>query len=200
MKKTVIIAASVLLIAAGTGTYLLTKSDNKANAPSQEQASNNSSPSNPVANPDKKNSPVADKKVCDIFTSEDAKKILGESAKPTDSNNDKPKDVNHVLISTCTYQLDAGAGITGKSASLLARTAKDAEGSANDKAQFSSQRPSNAQEVKGYGDAAYWNVDFAELNILKGNVWYIITNGPPRAPERTLAEAITMADLIKTRL
>ncbi len=120
------------------------------------------------------------------------KRFWGAGAKPANSNSEVPKDADHVIISTCTYQL--GEGTAGKAASLLARTAKDAEGSANDKAQFSSQRPSNAQEVNGYGDVAYWNVDFAELNILKGNVWYVITNGPPRAPERTLAVAIKMAE------
>lgn len=79
------------------------------------------------------------------------------------------------------------------------RSAKDSAGAASNKSVFTSAgMPSGAQVVQGYGDNAYWDPSLYQLNILKGNNWYILTNYTGTAPANgtatlAMAEQLTQA-------
>lgn len=194
-KKVLLVAAIILALGGSAGAYYGLQKDDTKNEPTPaattpEQTSQSSTgPSNTPA-------PGKPSKACDILTPEVATSVLGAGAKASDSNNEAPKDADHTIITTCTYSSLDGT----KSASLLMRVAKDAEGSAHDKEQFGIYKPANAETVDGYGDSAYWDANFRQLNILKGTTWYIITNGPTEVSSRTLEQAKQLGSQILTKL
>ncbi len=191
MKKILLIAALVLAISGSAGAYFLTREDNKKPPASTSSTSSpQTSPTNtPPATPEV---PQAEKTVCGILTQDVADIYMEGGAIASDSNKEAPRDSNNVIISTCTYNSADGT----KTASLLMRVAKNAEGSAHDKEQFGPNKPSTAQTLSGYGDSAYWDADFKQLNILKGTTWYIITAGPNQVSSRTVDQARLLADLL----
>jgi hypothetical protein len=183
----------LLLVLAGGGFYFANKSQ-KVTDPSQPGTSgtSRSSEANP-APPSPTNTPVD---ACEKFTLEDARQVIGDSAQVVNSEDTAPRETNDIKITICTYRAAPGL----KSASLLVRVAKTTEGSSQDEAQFGPNRPVNAVNVPDLGDSAYWNSDFAELHILKGTTWYVITAGPPSATERKMEDAVNMAKLLNNKL
>lgn len=59
---------------------------------------------------------------------------------------------------------------------ILVRVAITSAGAKTNKDQFGDLRPKGVQDVSGLGDSAYYNVEFGQLNVLKGGNWYIITS------------------------
>jgi hypothetical protein len=59
---------------------------------------------------------------------------------------------------------------------ILVRSPKTQKGADENKDQFTSNKPPDVQDVEGYGDSAYWNPSFGQLNVLKGDTWYILSN------------------------
>lgn len=141
------------------------------------------------------------KSACQIFTLADAKKVLGPGAKggpPVSSNSSKD-----LAVSACTYTSGASgnapmAGI--KNASLLVQTPKNDQGIKANQKQFGTDKPADAVDVSGYGQQAYWDPQYGQLNILKNNKWYIVSNGPVTPADRTLDQAKNMADLLINKL
>jgi hypothetical protein len=137
------------------------------------------------------------KQACKIFTLSEAKQVLGDSAKGGESSGSTSSD--DLAVSTCAY-IQASSDNTpiasSKSASLLVRAPKTGTGSASNQNQFKRLLPADAQTVAGYGQAAYWDPQFGQLNILKGNTWYVISSGPITPDSRTLDEAKQLADLL----
>ena len=135
------------------------------------------------------------KKACDILTLEDAKKLFDtDNATITPEDNTK-QESGDIGVSSCTY-IDKSM----KTATILVRSAKTPAGQASNSEQFTQKRPINTQDVTGYGERAYWNIQLAQLNILKGNTWYILSYGPPSISQRTLGETDKLAQVITRKL
>lgn len=141
------------------------------------------------------------KNACTIFTLADAKQLLGATAKG--GTNPVYTSSADFDISTCTYTQDQGANapVSGKkSATLLVQAPKTEIGVASNQKEFGPFKPNGVQEVSGYGDQAYWDIEHGQLNVLKNNVWYILSYGPNTPSERTLDQAKQLADLIINKM
>jgi hypothetical protein len=141
------------------------------------------------------------RKACGIFTLADAKQILGDSAKG--GENGTPTSSGDLEVSTCSYTQDAGnnAPVSGsKSATLLVRAPKTGVGTTSNQNQFGYLKPAGSQPVTDYGDSAYWDPQYGQLNILKHNSWYVLSNGPITPSERTLDQAKALADILISKM
>lgn len=137
------------------------------------------------------------KKACSIFSLADANQVLNNAARggvsPPESSSDD------LAVSECVYAQSAGPNApvsSTKTAILLVRAPKTPAGIQSNTAQFHDLRPSGMQDISGYGDSAYWDVEHGQLNILKHDTWYILTNGPITPSSRTLDMAKQLADLL----
>jgi len=193
-KKILLVLVLVLAICGSAGAYYSLKRTNKDN--SAQVSTTAGANTKPIAAEPETRPTSKPEKACDILTQDIADKVVGKPTKADASNADAPKDVDHLVISSCTFKSVDGTSTT----TLLWRAAKDTEGSAHDKEQFGPNKPLNAESVTGYGDTAYWDADFKQLNILKGPNWYILTAGPTEPANRNLDQAKQFADLIKPKL
>lgn len=188
MRRWLAILIALVLVAA-TAVAIFIAKDSKKNTDKKSTASN-------VSSQDKSKA-VSVKTACKIFTLSDAKKLLGDTAKGGQSS--VTTSSNDVDVSTCTYTEDSGNNApvsTHQSATLLARIGRTPKGIASNQSQFGPLKPAGAQDVIGYGDMAFWDVEHGQLNILKNNNWYILSNGPITPADRTLDEAKQLADIL----
>ncbi len=192
MKK---IIPLIIVLVVAAGTFLLFSMDNS------KDSSTSGTESQETSNAGKSFNPPA---ACDVFTLEEAKKVLGETAEVPDTVVPPTASSDDISVSQCIYQTPADtlAAIRAqKQASVLVRGAKTETGADSNKDYFSgSTRPAEAEDVSGYGDAATWNAQFGQLNILKNNNWYILQTGSSTPAERTLEQAKSMADAIISKL
>ncbi len=139
--------------------------------------------------------PTQKKQACAVLTQEIAKSVLGsvgeETPPPPENSNDD------VSVTSCV-RANAVTGLDRPmSVSLLMRVAKSVTGAkANESVFQAGGLPSGAMEVSGYGDAAFWNPTFGQLNILKGGNWYIVSSGPIDPKKHTLEGTKPLADAI----
>jgi hypothetical protein len=139
-------------------------------------------------------------RACTAFTLADAKQLLGSSASGGRSNSDtSSKDL---AVSICVYNPNNGtaAAASVKTASLLVRSPSTEAGAKSNQQQFSNLKPVDSQDVAGYGQDAYWDPQYGQLNILKNNTWYILTYGSPIPADRTLDQTKQMADIIIAKI
>lgn len=105
------------------------------------------------------------KQACQIFTPEIAKKYLGEVKEPTVNNGP--------ITSNCTY---ASSGDKFGAITLLVKHSSVTEqaGAITASKDLSGVDP---VMVEGLGDKAYWaGGKLNQLNVFKGNDWYIISS------------------------
>ena len=159
----------VLVVAAIAAIFIAMGNSNK----SQNDKTSQSSSQKPASSPT-----FTKREACKIFTLADAKQVLGDNVKggsnPVDSSSDD------LSVSTCTYTQDTGSNVpvsSSKSATLLVRSPKTGAGITSNQNQFGYLKPADSQHVAGYGDNAYWDQQYGQLNILKHNTWYIVSNG-----------------------
>ena len=141
------------------------------------------------------------KQACLVFSLNDAKQVLGDSVTGGETGASASSD--DLEVSTCSYTQSAGAGINSsaaKSASLLVRAPRTAEGVASNQTQFGRLKPTGVQDVSGYGDLAYWSPDYGQLNILKNNTWYVVSYGPITPSARTLEQTKQLADILINKM
>ncbi len=181
--KTLVPLIAVIVIAGGTVACSGAKTDDDKTAATNSQS-------------DASGKSGAVKKACDILTLDEATKVLGAGAKGGSSNTDAPTESEHLTVSTCTYDNNDDS----KTATILVRAAKSSKGIESNQRAFGSDKPADAQDVAGYGDKAFWSPQFGQLNVLKNNNWYIISNGPLNPAGNTLNEAKQLADLIISKL
>ncbi|RTK95116.1 hypothetical protein EKI60_01525 [Candidatus Saccharibacteria bacterium] len=136
---------------------------------------------------------------CDVLTQQIADSLLGGASEQEYVPNSSANDT--LSVSNCTYTLNTNTELPIspakiKTAQLYVRAAKSVEGIASNKEQFDTKRPAGAQVVTGYGQAAYWERTTGQLNILKNNNWYIITNGSSAIDTRRVEDATKLADQI----
>lgn len=184
MKKLIPVLAVVVLVGGAVTGYVLTKKGTTLVAEKPSVAS-----STTEAGDYKK------VEACTAFTQADAEALLGAGAKKGDAlgGDTSSDDIN---VSICTYSQSA----TTKTASLLARSAKTAAGATSNHGQFTTQLPAAAQTVTGFGDAAYWDPTYGQLNILAHNNWYILSSGGLRPADKSLDDAKALATRIMPRL
>jgi hypothetical protein len=141
---------------------------------------------------------------CQVFTLQDAKKIIGDTAKKSSGTSAKAstKDIN---VSTCLYGQDSSTMPINKAqnlktATVLARSPKTSTGKQANQDQFGKSKPAGVQDVSGYGDKAFWNPQVGQLNILKGDSWLILSTGSFTPSSHVLGDTQKMADLIVPKL
>lgn len=178
MKKVILIVVALLAVGGGAA-FLLTR-DKKNDSGASNSGTSASSGSYKIM------------KACDAFTLEDAKVVLGADAQTGISSPDNSTD--DLNVSTCTFTNPANAGAT-----LLARSAKTKTGADSNAKQFATL-PEGATAVTGYGDKAYYEPTYGQLNILKNSNWYILSNGGIRPTDKTIELAKKMADQIISKL
>lgn len=132
-------------------------------------------------------------KACDILTAGLAQKI--DAGLTANESPDSGASSDAISVSNCNYYSVS----TRVSVGLLVRAAKSDIGAKSNSDQFVTLPP-GSEPVEGYGDRAYWDPSFGQLNILKNNNWYILSSGPVVAKDRTLADTKKLADLIADKL
>ena len=115
---------------------------------------------------------------CALLTKDDAEAILGGNVNAPTTNN---AEQGGTVVSQCHYSSIAGG--TVKQVGVLARQSPTADEARQtfQRAQGASKDLSGteAQKIAGLGDDAYWTGGkLAQLNVLKDNVWLIVTANP----------------------
>ena len=129
---------------------------------------------------------------CGLLTKADAESFLGESVgQPTTSRTEAMGNI----VTQCRY-----SSTSGKRVGLLARQAPTSEQAAKvfQQARAASNEISGAapQVIFELGDDAYWTGGgLKQLNVLKSDVWFIITTNPgngidPLDASKTVARKI----------
>ncbi len=192
MKKGYIFGLVALVLAGAGVFYVLTNQNSNANT------------TNSTDTTQKPTTFTTDAKdACSVFTKEDAIQLLGSVG--SDDMQTPGVENETVAVSTCTYMentdsMPVNQIKNAKQASLLVRAAKSSEQAEANKATFGDKKPAAAEDVSGYGDKAFWDSNTKQLNVLKGNNWYIITNGTATLTTNTLEETKKLADLLKDKL
>ncbi len=182
MKKFMPVVIAVLVIAAAAGAFVLTRKDNKL-VSSNESTKKTTSSSYKVVN------------ACTVVTQAVADAVLGAGAKTSDTTaGDTSSD--DIVVSTCSYSQSSSI----KTMTLLARSAKTSDGASSNADQFTTGLPATAEKITGYGDSAYWDPTYGQLNILKHNNWYILSVGGLKPSDKSLADAKTFATQIDAKL
>ena len=182
MKRVWIYFIAVVLVAAAVAGGLIARENSQDHTDKTKTSSQANSSSQPFKA----------KPACTIFTLADAKQVLGAGAKGGDNaSTSSSKDLS---VSLCNYSQDAGSNVpvsASKSASLLVRAPNTGAGITSNQNQFGYLKPADSQPVSGYGDTAYWDPQYGQLDILKHNTWYILSNGPITPSARTLGPSQT---------
>jgi hypothetical protein len=114
---------------------------------------------------------------CKAFSLKDAEAVLGAGATAGTTNGTSDTSSDDVAVSTCSYSGGGSQDVQAtKTVTVLARSAKSSAGAASNKAVFGKDKPVGKQDVPGVGDAAFWDSEMSQLDILQGNNWYIIGN------------------------
>ncbi len=164
MKKSALVLIAVVVVIGGAVAVILSNGNKTKTNTSDTTTSTDSG-----------NITYTPVDACSILTSSIAAQILGSSA----AKGAPPADTettSDIAFSQCIYT-GGPAADPPHVISVSVRSAKDATGVVSNKSVFSSPgKPSGVQDVTGYGNSAYWDPDMGQLDILKGNNWYIISN------------------------
>jgi hypothetical protein len=143
-----------------------------------------------------------EKQACGIFTLAVAKQLLGDSAKGGENQADTSS--SDVDVTTCNYLQDLSSSnapvSSSKTAGLEVKLPKTASGVKSNRGQFGPIKPGGVQDVSGYGDSAYWDPEHGQLDILKGDTWYILSYGSTTPSARSLDETEQLAGLLISRM
>ncbi len=143
--------------------------------------------------------PTQTKSACDVLTVRVARGLLGSVARQASPAPDAGSGA--VTVSTCTRTNRATNVRKARTASLLMRVAKTETGAKSNETVFdSSSIPKGARMVEGYGEKAFWNPAYGQLNILERGNWYILAVGPVDPQKHTLKETEKLADAIADEL
>jgi hypothetical protein len=127
-----------------------------------------------------------------ILTPEVAQRIFGGPVEAAKLNSEADMKSGAAVVSRCSYSKNDDAGTATNISLLLRRAATLEEG----KAIFlASKLTHHDEEISDLGDAAYRTTAPAQLNVLKGRNWLIISAGPfpkadPGLQEKTAREIL----------
>jgi adenosylmethionine-8-amino-7-oxononanoate aminotransferase len=117
---------------------------------------------------------LADNIAAKVLTSEAAQRVLSAPVEAGKVNSEADMKSGATVISRCSYSVKGDSAMT-ISVSLMLRRAGTTEEA---KAIFlSSKQTYHGEDVGGLGDAAYRTAAPAQLNVLKGKSWLIISAG-----------------------
>ncbi len=136
----------------------------------------------------------ADNHAIKIFTADMAEKILGKPVEPSPRNSQDDTTVGKTWVSHALYSVKGGAAASPQ-AHLMIR-----HGNSKDEAKNifeSSKATFKGTDVAGLGDAAYRTQMPAQLNVLKGSNWLIITVGTFHEQNTAAQEQLAKAVLPK---
>lgn len=186
MHKRWIYLLALILIAAAAGATILAKKEFK----------DHGNKTAPIATANK----ISKNRACHTFSLDDAKRLMRNAVK----SNQNPiyESSSDLEVSTCTYtEQTTSAAVPGrKSASLLIRYPKTDKGALSNRNEFGPLRPAAVQTVSSYGDSAYWDPSHGQLNILKNDIWYVVSYGQAAPSARTLDQAKELANLLSDKL
>lgn len=134
-------------------------------------------------------------KACSLFTLDEAKQLIGESASIGDTS--EPPSSDDISVDNCSYTNNATTMPTIRVATVMVRSALSNDGLTSNKEAFEpggAAHPSGATAVEGYGEKAFWTP--GQLAILKGNIWIGIVYGGANPANNTLEDAKKLADLV----
>lgn len=139
---------------------------------------------------------------CKAFTLADATAILGNGTKGGTGNGSSDTASADVAVSTCSYSGAAGLTIQDtKTVTVLSRSAKTKAGADSNESIFGANRPAGKQGVPGVGDAAFWDAQLSQLDVLQHHNWYIIGNmSGTHADSGTLDVSKAVYNQIKAKL
>jgi hypothetical protein len=109
-----------------------------------------------------------------ILTPEAAQRIFGAPAEAAKVNSEADTMSGAAVVSRCSYSLKSNAGTATNVSLLLRRAATLEEGKA---IFFASKQTPHDEEISNLGDAAFRTAAPAQLNVLKGRNWLIISAG-----------------------
>jgi hypothetical protein len=183
MKKVWIISGVIALVVIGGAVWWFTTK------PADTAQTGNSAPDNEKT--------YAAKDACNVLTQVIADQILGAGAEIGEGNNSATSD--DVSVSTCTYSAKTDGTIAGvknmKLATLMVRSPLSDAGVASNEQPFDPPK-AGTQAVVGYGEKAFWDPEFGQLNVYKKGTWLIFSHGKANATDRTIDEAKQFADKI----
>jgi hypothetical protein len=139
---------------------------------------------------------------CKAFTLSDATAILGQGTKAGSNNGSSDTASDDVAVSTCSYSGASGITVEDtKTITVLARAAKTKAGADSNESVFGANKPAGKQDVSGVGDAAFWDAQLSQLDILQHHNWYIIGNmSGTHADSGTVEVSKAVYDQIKNKL
>ena len=120
-----------------------------------------------------------------ILTPDVAERIFGALAEAAKVNSQADTKSGEAVVSRCSFSWKNAAG-TATIVSLLIRRAPTLE---EGKAIFlASKLTQHDEEIANLGDAAYRTAAPAQLNVLKGRNWLVISAGTSPTPDPGLQE------------
>lgn len=105
---------------------------------------------------------------CKLFSTEDAKKVLGKNAKPSPNNANAVS--SKATVSTCSYSSGSSKPEDLIALTVLVRSSNPIQA----RQAFEVARPKDATDVKSLGDQANFSAETSQMNILKKENWTII--------------------------
>lgn len=128
---------------------------------------------------------AADNVAAQAFTEEMAQRVLAAPVQPAKGNSGADMKNGETTVSQCSYSLKNG-DLSPAAVSLMLRRAPSASEA---KTIFlSSKKIYSGETVAGLGDDAYRTAAPAQLNVLKGRNWLIISAGAFPKADQALQE------------
>ena len=128
---------------------------------------------------------LADNMATKLLTSEAAQRILNAPVEAGKVNSETDMKSGTTVVSRCSYSVKGDLPTTITVSLMLRRAGTPEEA----KAIFlASEQIYHGEDVGGLGDAAYRTAAPAQLNILKGRSWLIISAGVFPKPDPVMQE------------
>ncbi|MFZ1249723.1 MAG: hypothetical protein WAQ24_05395 [Candidatus Saccharimonadales bacterium] len=194
-NKTLAAIAAVIILAGGVVLVSMNKSSDKSDSKSSSAKTSSSQASGSARG--------KDKRACDILTKEIAIKIMG-SAQDSDDPSKSPTTSQDRAVTSCAYTEEQTAGKTlndTRMVSIIVKAAQSKAGVEQTNDQFGKDKIPEAQDVSGYGDAAYWDPGNTYLVIHKNdNAYYVSNYTMGNYGKGTLEDAKKAADALIDRM
>lgn len=110
------------------------------------------------------------KDACKLFSLDDAREVLGKKAEASPNNANAVS--SKATVSTCSYSSGSENVDDLIALTVLVRSSNKIQA----RQAFEVARSANSEDVKGYGDQAYYSPDASQLNVLKDDTWIIIAS------------------------
>ena len=130
---------------------------------------------------------------CEIFTQDEARKVLGPNVDPEPVN---PKVKRPKVVSTCTWWSSKDGKPVSASANFrFARTEADAQRAFEDEKLKFQTKPM----LLG-GSSAFWSAKQGAMQLLKGRTWLVVAVGGAKPGERDADASRKLAEILAKKL